>query len=158
ALEGAIADVTPEAAAKYEMLKARLEAHQAWIASAGAQGGPATFDGEDLRPLHNLLVGRPLSGLTARGAICVGLDFSGSQLHAAKFDGADLRDADFSNADLRGASLRATKLAHARFDKANLSRLALSSGGSLPPDLHDADGSAEQFYGATLEDTVAALG
>src|SRR5262249_43236111 len=37
ALEGAIADITPEAAAKYEALKARLEAHQQWIASAGAQ-------------------------------------------------------------------------------------------------------------------------
>src|SRR6185312_5060295 len=158
ALEGAIADVTPEAAAKYDVLKARLEAHQQWIASAGAQGTPANFDGEDLRPLHQLLVGRLLSGLTARGAICIGLDFSGSQLLAAKFDGADLRDANFSNADLRGASLRATRLAHARFDKANLGRLALNNGGSLPPDLREADGNEEQFYGATLEDTIAALG
>jgi uncharacterized protein YjbI with pentapeptide repeats len=159
ALDGAVADVTPQAAAKFDRLKARLDAHQEWIASGGAAGAHANFDGEDLRPLHKLLVGRPLSGISARGAICVGLDFSGSQLQAAKFDRADLRDADFSNADLRGASLRATKLGHARFDRANLGRLPLNNGGALAPDFAEAEGtSEEQFYTAILEDKLTELG
>jgi uncharacterized protein YjbI with pentapeptide repeats len=111
-----------------------------------------------MRPLHKFLVGRPLSGLSARGAICIGLDFSGSQLQAAKFDGADLRDTEFFNADLRGASLRGAKLAHARFERANLGHLPLSKGASLAPDMSDAVGSADQFAGATLEDKVEDLG
>jgi uncharacterized protein YjbI with pentapeptide repeats len=158
ALVGCIADVTPAAAGKFGELKSRLDAHQQWISSGGAHGAQGVLDGEDLRPLRDLLVGRQLSGLSVRNAICVGLDFSGGQLQAAKFDGADLRDANFSNADLRGASLRATKLAHARFDKANLRALQLTSGSALAPDLTGADAIEEQFYGATLDDKITALG
>jgi uncharacterized protein YjbI with pentapeptide repeats len=158
ALAGCVTGVTPEAMAKFDQLKQKLDAHQEWISTGGATGGPANFDGEDLRPLHKLLLGRPLTGLSARGAIAIGIDFSGSQLQAAKFEGADLREADFSNADLRGASLRATKLAHARFDQANLGRLPLTSGSSLAPDLTGADASEEQFFAATLEDKISDLG
>jgi uncharacterized protein YjbI with pentapeptide repeats len=158
ALAGCIADVTPAAAGKFGELKSRLDAHQQWISSGGAQGAQGVLDGEDLRPLRDLLVGRQLSGLSVRNAICIGLDFSGGQLQAAKFDGADLRDANFSNADLRGASLRATKLAHARFDKANLRALQLTSGSALAPDLAGADATEEQFYDATLDDKITALG
>jgi uncharacterized protein YjbI with pentapeptide repeats len=158
ALAGCVTGVTPDAAAKFDQLKSKLEAHQEWISTSGAAGGPANFDGEDLRPLHKLLVGRPLTGLSARSALAIGIDFSGSQLQAAKFDGADLREANFSNADLRGASLRATKLAHARFDQANLGRLPLTSGSSLAPDLTGADASEEQFFAAMLEDKLSDLG
>jgi uncharacterized protein YjbI with pentapeptide repeats len=158
AMEGCIGDITQESARKFDQLKVRLEAHQQWITSAGAQGSPANFDGEDLRPLQKLLVGRSLTGLSAKNATCVGLDFSGSQLQGAKFDGADLRDANFSTADLRGASLRSTRLAHARFDKANLCRLMLTSGAMLAPDLSGADASEDQFYSATLDDKLASLG
>lgn len=158
ALAGCIADVTPEAAAKFDHLKARLESHQQWISCGGGKGSPANFDGEDLRPLQKLLVGRPLTGLSARGANCIGLDFSGSQLQAAKFDGSDLRDADFSNADLRGASLRMAKLAHARFAGANLGSLSLNSGSVLAPDFTGAEASEEQFYNAILDGKIALLG
>lgn len=158
ALAGSVTDVPPQAMEKFPSLKARLDAHQQWIASGGSAGAPANFDNEDLRPLQSLLIGRPLSGISARGAICIGLDFSGAQLQAAKFDGADLRDAEFFNADLRGASLRGAKLAHARFERCNLGHLPLSKGASLAPDLSDADGTAEQFTGATLEDEIADLG
>jgi uncharacterized protein YjbI with pentapeptide repeats len=157
-LVGCVADVTPAAAAKFDHLKARLDAHQQWISSAGAAGGPANFDGEDLRPLRKLLVGRPLTGLSARGAVCVGLDFSGSQLQAVKFDGADLRDVNFSNADMRGASLRNCKLAHAQFEGSNLGHLPLTSGAALAPDLLGADGTEEQFYKAMLDGTISSLG
>ena len=158
ALAGSIMDVTPEAASKFDQLKARLDAHQQWISSGGSQGAQGVFDGEDLRPLRDLLVGRPLTGLSLRNAICIGLDFSGSQLQAAKFVGADLRDANFSNADLRGASLRGTKLAHATFEKTNLGSLPLTNGSAMAPDLTGAEATVEQFYRATLEDTVTALG
>jgi uncharacterized protein YjbI with pentapeptide repeats len=158
ALAGCVADVTPEAAGKFDQLKAQLDGHQQWISSGGAAGSPANFDGADLRPLQKLLVGRPLTGLSARRANCIGLDFSGSQLQASKFEGADLRDANFSNADLRGASLRSAKLAHAKFDGANLGHLALTSGSSLAPDLTGADATEEQFYKTVLDDKISALG
>ncbi len=158
AIAGCVGDITPQAAARFETLKARLEAHQIWVTSFGAQGAPANFEGEDLRPLQGLLVGRSLAGLCARNAVCVGLDFSGSQLQAAKLDGADLRDANFSNADLRGVSLRTAKLTHARFGNSNLGRLPLTNGTSLAPDLSGADASEDQFRGAMFDDKLASLG
>src|ERR1700749_4332888 len=158
ALKGCVTDITPEAAAKFDKLKAALDGHQQWISSGGTQGAQAVFDGEDLRPLRDLLVGRSLSGLSARNANCIGLDFSGSQLQAAKFDGADLRDVNFTNADLRGASLKSTRLSHAIFEKANLGALPLTNGSGLMPDLTGADATEEQFHRAVLQERVAALG
>jgi uncharacterized protein YjbI with pentapeptide repeats len=158
AMEGCVTDISPDAEAKFDQLKAKLDAHQLWAASGGAKGSPANLDGEDLRPLQGLLVGRSLTGISARRAMAVGLDFSGTHLQAAKFDGADLRDTNFSNADLRGASMRAAKLIHAKFDRANLGRLSLTNGSSLAPDLSDADATEEQFLLASLEDTIFALG
>ena len=158
AVAGAIRDVTPEAAAKLDHLKAQLEAQQTWISSGGQSGVRAILDGEDLRPLRQLFVGRALTGLSARNAIAIGLDFSGSQFQAAKFDGADLRDADFTGADLRGASFRSANLAHARFDKANLERLKLNNGGEMKPDLSGAQATPNQFLGATMQDKPLELG
>jgi uncharacterized protein YjbI with pentapeptide repeats len=158
ALDGCVTDVTPEADAKFEELKARLDSHERWIATLGAEGTPAILDGEDLRPLQQLMAGRSLSGLSARNAIAIGLDFSGSELQAAKFEGTDLRDAIFSNADLRGVSLRAARLAHAKFEKANLGHLALTSGVMLAPDLTNAEAVADQFFGALEGSDIASLG
>jgi uncharacterized protein YjbI with pentapeptide repeats len=158
AMQGCICDVTPQAAAKSDELRAMLDAHQVWIATNGARGAPAILDGEDLRPVHQLLVGRPLTGLSAKRACAVGIDFSGSQLQAAKFEGADLRDASFSNADMRGVSLNGARIAHAKFDKANLRRLILANGSTLATDLNVADASPEQFFGAVLDEELAALG
>ncbi len=158
ALEGAVVDVKPEAAAKLDTLKARIEAHELWITSGGKEGAPATLDGEDLRPLKAHFAGRQLAGLSARNTVAVGLDFSGSFLQAARFEGADLRDANFSGADLRGISLRAAKLAHAKFDKSNLGSLKLNSGTQLVPDLTGSDATSGQFFSAALEDELAKLG
>ncbi|MBL6854378.1 MAG: pentapeptide repeat-containing protein [Alphaproteobacteria bacterium] len=158
AIAGAVRDVTPEAAAKFDQLKAQLESHQTWVMSAGANGVRAVLDGEDLRPLRQLFVSRTLTGLSARNAVAIGLDFSGSQLQAAKFDGADLRDANFSNADLRGASFRGANLAHACFDGANLNRLKLNNGSEMKPDFSGAQAAEVQFHRATLGDQLAELG
>jgi uncharacterized protein YjbI with pentapeptide repeats len=145
-LEGAVRDTTPEAAAKAGALKARLEAHQQWIATQGREGAPANLEGEDLRPLQNHLLGRRLSGLAARHAVAIGLDFSESQLQAAKFEGADLRGANFSKADLRGASFKDAKLAHANFTGADLRALPLANGTMLAADLGGV--TEEQLRGA----------
>jgi uncharacterized protein YjbI with pentapeptide repeats len=158
ALADCVKDVSPEAASRFDELKARLEAHQEWIASGGSRGAPANFDGEDLRPLQRLLVGRPLTGLSARRAVAIGIDFSGSQLQAAKFDGADFRDANFSNADLRGISMRGTRLAHAKFDKADLSRLTLTNGTPIFSDLAEAGVTGEQFLTAILDEDLSGFG
>lgn len=158
ALEGCLMDITPEARKMTDQLKARLDSHQEWVATSGKGGIRAVVDGQDLRPLRDIFASRSLTGLSARGAIAVGVDFSQSQLQAAKFDGADLRGADFSGADIRGASFKAAKLAHAKFDRANLCALQLTNGGSLKPDLSGAEGTTEQFIGAQFDSNLLDLG
>lgn len=157
ALASCICDVTPQAAAKFDELRLKLDAHQQWIASGGANGARAVLDGEDLRPVRQLLVGRPLTGLSAQRACAVGIDFAGSELQAAKLDGADLRDALFSNADMRGVSLNGARIAHAKFDRANLGRLTMANGTAVVTDLNVADPAQDQFYGAILDGELAAL-
>ncbi|MGZ5932367.1 MAG: pentapeptide repeat-containing protein [Rhizomicrobium sp.] len=158
ALDGCVLDVAPGAQAKIDIITSQLDAHRLWLASDGKKGIPAILDGEDLRPLRGMLTDHELAGLSAKKTNCIGLDFSGSQLQAAKFDGADLRDVDFSGCDLRGVSFRGAKLAHAKFERAILKRLRLTNGTTLAPDFTGADGSERQFSGAILEDDLGALG
>ena len=158
ALAGCVTDVTPEAMAKGEVLKRRLEAHQIWLSSGGAQPDHAVLDGEDLRPLQQFLMGRRLAGLSMRRVVAVGVDFSDCWLQGTKFDGADLRDANFSGADMRGASLRNVRLVHAKFERANLQRLSLFDGAALAPDLTGADAIEAQFSDALLEGRPFDLG
>jgi uncharacterized protein YjbI with pentapeptide repeats len=99
-----------------------------------------------------------LGGLSARGALAIGIDFSGAQLQAAKFDGADVRDANFSDGDLRGISLRNARLTHARFDRADLGRLMLTSGKPLYSNLTGADVSPEQFLDVVFDDDLPEFG
>jgi len=147
-LEGAIRDISPEALARTNQYKAVLEGHERWIASAGKEGAAAVLEGADLRALEKLLSGRKLTGLLARKAVGIEMDFSGSELQAAKFDGADLRGANFSKADLRGVSFKGAKLAHARFDGANLGGLKLGDNNMLAADLTDAEVSEQQLQAA----------
>jgi uncharacterized protein YjbI with pentapeptide repeats len=153
-----VTDVSAGSAAKAAALLEQLESHQLWIGSNGKQGAAAVLDGEDLRPLQKHFAGRPLTGLSARNAIAIGLDFSGCQLQGAKFDGADLRDADFSRADLCGATFVAAKLGHAKFAKAHLGNLRLLSGEIVAPCLRDAEAVQRQFRETVLDDDLAVLG
>lgn len=158
AFAGCVIDATPGSIVKAPALRDKLEAHQLWIASDGAQGLAAVLDGEDLRPLKKDFAGRMLAGLSARHAIAIGVDFSGCQLQGARFDGSDLRDANFSRADLCGASFHGAKLAHGQFAKAHLGNLQLVSGEVLPPSLSGAEAVAQQFRDAILDDKLTALG
>ncbi len=158
ALKDCVLDVTAQALAKSAELKAKLDAHHAWVVSNGKQGTAAVLDGEDLRPLQKEIAGRSLIGFSARHVIAIGVSFAGCQLHGAKLEGADLRDADFTGADLSGVSLKGAKLGHARFDKAILRNLRLLSGQIVRPDLTGAEASEEQFQGASLDESVYALG
>jgi uncharacterized protein YjbI with pentapeptide repeats len=157
ALEGCVTDVPPQAAARAGMIAARLDAHQQCIESHGAKGARAVLDGEDLRPIANLLTARQLTGLSACRVLAIGMDFSGCQLQGARFDGADLRECDFSHADLRGASFRNAKLAHANFDSANLNCLRLPDGSDLAPDFTGSSATKSRLFNAILDDNVAAL-
>jgi len=158
ALAECLTDVSQQAVAKSDALKNALAIHQAWISSNGTQGTAAILDGEDLRPLQGSFAGRSLTGLSARDAIAVGVDFSGSQLQGAKFDGADLRDSDFSSAELCGASFKAAQLGHAKFDKAHLGNLRLLTGKVVTPSLLGAEAVAEQFDSAILDERLDVLG
>jgi uncharacterized protein YjbI with pentapeptide repeats len=151
ALRGCVVDVTTGAIARTGELRARLEAHQQWVASGGTEGSPAVLDGEDLRPLQQMFVGRQLTGLSARDAVAIGVDFRECQLQGARFEGADLRDADFTSADLRGVSFKAAKLNHARFERADLRSFRLLNGAMRVTDLSDAQKTEHQFDGALLE-------
>lgn len=158
ALDGAVLDISHEAAARTGALKAALARHQDWVVSSGKEGEQAKFPGEDLRPLEGNLSNRVLSTLEMPGCCAVGVDFSGSHLQAAKFDGADLRDANFTGADLRGASFRGARLAHARLDHINLGNLVMADGRVIKPDFAGADASFAQFMTATLDNSLASLG
>lgn len=152
ALKDCVTDVSPETIKAFDQMRARLDGHQEWIVSGGAQGKHCVFDGEDMRLLTKLVVGRPLTGLSARGAIAIGLNFSGCQLQGARFDGTDLRDCDFTGADLRGASFRDAKISHARFDKADIRNLLLNSGNTRPTDFTGAQVTNDQFAAALREE------
>lgn len=158
ALEGAITEPSAEAAARAQELKPLLDVHQLWIRTGGLEGKPAVLDGEDLRPLQSFFAGRHLTGLSARNANAIGVNFAGCQLQGARFEGADLRDADFSEADLRAASFRSARLAHARFSKADLRPLILKDGRRHRVDLWEAVAQADQFSGAQLDGAIAELG
>ena len=158
ALDDCVLSMTREAADKAGALTATLDAHQLLISSGAAKGAPAVLDGEDLRAVFDKFIGRPLTGLSARRVVAIGLDFSGAQLQGARFEGADLRECDFSGADLRGASFKDAKLAHAKFEKTNLGSLSLPGGKKLAPDFTGALAAKSQFHYAILETNIAALG
>jgi len=158
AFAGCIFDISPQARAKAQGLAEAISQHHRWVSSNGADGSVACLDGEDLRPLMGHFQGRNLAGLSARGAIAIGLDFSKSQLQGTKFDGADLRGANFSDTDLSGVSFHVARLAHARFTSARLSNLHLRHGETLAPNFLGADATPEQFADAVLEESLAALG
>lgn len=155
---GCIFDVSPEARTKAPGLAEKVAQHHRWVSSNGTEGAVACLDGEDLRPLAGHLQERNLAGLSARGAIAIGLDFSQSQLQGAKFEGADLRGANFSHTDLSGASFHAARLGHARFTQARIGNLHLRNGELLAPNFLGADATPEQFGDAVLEESLAALG
>lgn len=158
ALEGCVLDITPEAHAKAEELRAMLIAHEQWAASEGANGKIAILDGEDLRPLQDFTAGRRLTGLSAKGVIALNINFSGCRLQATKFDNADLRGANFSECDLRGASFKGANLSHATFAKARLGPLKLTSGGELAINMTGALASSHQFLNATVDCPLPDLG
>lgn len=151
-------DPGPEQHAKIEILKAKVAGHMQWVASNGEAGAAAHLDGEDLRVVGDQFRGRSLVGLSACGAVGIGVDFSSCQLQGAKFDGADLRGASFNGADLSGASFHCAKLAHGRFDHARLGNLQLRSGEILMPNLSGAEVTPDQIKRAILDESLAALG
>jgi uncharacterized protein YjbI with pentapeptide repeats len=158
ALEGCVLDISPEAEAKAEELKAMIIAHELWIASEGANGKTAALDGEDLRPLQDFPAGRRLTGLSLRNTVALNLNFADARLQAAKFDNADLRGANFSGCDLRGASFKGANLSHATFAKARLGPLKLASGGELPIVMVGALANSQQFINATVDCPLPELG
>ncbi len=158
ALAGCVLDVTEAAVARADTLFDAIRAHHDYVVSAASRGRPASLDGEDLRVVRRSFAARALTGLAARRATAIGVDFSNAQLQGARFDGADMRECDFSGADLRGASFRGCRLAHARFDGARIGALDLADGRPMPPDFTGAQAVPHQFAYAILDGDIAALG
>lgn len=157
-LKSCVTDPTPETIKRFDEMRSKLDLHQQWIVSAGKEGSHCVLDGEDIRLLQKFVVGRPLTGLSAKNAIAIGLNFSGCQLQGAKLDGADLRDADFTGADLRGASFRGANISHARFGKTDMRGLPLINGQVRNVDFTDATGLEEQFATCQLDGAASMLG
>ena len=139
ALDHCLVDPGVDAKQRAAELLDRLAAAGRWVATNGAEGGPAVLDDEDIRPLADALKNRPLPGLSARRICAIGVSFAGSQMPGANFEGADLREADFSEADLRGASFKGANLRGARFDNTNLQPLPLANGRGREVDLSGAN-------------------
>jgi uncharacterized protein YjbI with pentapeptide repeats len=132
------------ASARAHLLE-KLTLHQHWIATDGHEGVAAVFDGEDLRPLADMVRTSKLTAISAKGAIGVVMDFSGCELQGANFENADLRGASFEKADLRGVRFHNARLDHARFTGADLRPLRLHSGDYLPCDFTGADLAEDQL-------------
>jgi uncharacterized protein YjbI with pentapeptide repeats len=142
ALRDCVLEIAPQSLAKREEFRAKLDAHQRWVTTNGQQGALGSLDGEDVRSVSTLFTNRVLTGINMRRTLCVGIDFSGSQIQAAKFDGSDLRGADLSGVDLRGTTFKGANLLHANFDGADLRALRIGDGATL----------ASDFSGATVND------
>jgi uncharacterized protein YjbI with pentapeptide repeats len=145
ALKRSIVEPTAAAIERCAELVERLQASGRWLASNGAEGGPAVLDDEDLRPLGNAFERQRLTAMSARRVCGIGVSFVGAHLQAANFDGADLREADFTGADLRGASLRGANLRHARFAEADIRALPLAQGRKRETDFTGADHAGDCF-------------
>jgi uncharacterized protein YjbI with pentapeptide repeats len=151
ALRDCVLDATPQSMAKVEEFRLKLDAHQQWVSTNGQQGGLGSLDGEDVRPVSALFTGRILTGICMRKAVCIGIDFSGSQIQGAKFNGADLRGANFSGVDLRGTSFEGANLVHANFDGADLRALQLGHGATLGSNFKGANVTNDQLQNAIRE-------
>jgi len=143
AIAGCVFDPKPADFARIDQILGEIAQGEAWVTSNGRSGRSASVDKLDLRPAAGAFAKRRLVGLSARGVVAVGVDFSGTELPGANFDGADLRGANFQGADLRGASFRGANLAHAVFQGADTSALPLRDGRTRPVQLDGAilDGS-----------------
>ena len=157
-LEECLFDASGDATARANKLKAIFLRHEQVVSSGTATETKAVLDHDDLRPLNGFFPDRKLAGLSARGVIAVGVDFSKCQLQAANFDGADLRSANFTGADLRGLSLKGAKIAHAQLDSADIREFPLASGRVVLPDLTGTVVAPRQLESAILSQSVVELG
>ena len=137
-LTGVLRSPGEEALARAEELAERALDANAWAESGGVFGEPATFDGEDLRPLGDRLKDLKLPGLSARHACFAGMDLRGASLQGAGLEGADLRGCDLRGADLRGVRLNGALLNRADLRGANLGALAISKDRFMPATLVEA--------------------
>jgi uncharacterized protein YjbI with pentapeptide repeats len=151
ALKTCLLPPAPEAITRVTQILQMLELHQRWIATHARSGSAAILDGEDLRPLPGSVGKFPLTAISAKRAIAVGMDFSGTQLQGADFEAADLRGASFEGADLRGANFSGANLAHAKFLAADLTSLQLASGGAKPCRFDGTMVQREQLVEAILD-------
>lgn len=151
ALKDCLLPPSQQAMAAKERLIFQLNAHRSWVETDARLGTCGVFDGQDLRPLADVIGKFKLTAISARGAIAAGVDFSCTELQGANFEKADLRGASFEGADLRGAKFKGALLHHAKFLGADMRALRLKSGEMLPCDMSGAEFSDEQRSAAIFE-------
>ncbi len=103
-----------------------LEAHTAWIATAGENGTRLDLSGYDLRDVEKLR-DYPLTAIKARGANFLGQNMEGIEMQSALLDEADLRDGRLGYSDIRGSSLKNALLTRADLTGANMAPLLFSN-------------------------------
>jgi uncharacterized protein YjbI with pentapeptide repeats len=144
-LKSCILAPSPEAVSARPQQIVKLHFHQRWVNSDALEGKCAVFDGEDLRPIGDVIGKYKLTAMSAKRAIAVAMDFSGTELQGANFEEADLRGANFESTDLRGVRFRGARLDHAKFMGADMRALLLRSGEKLECDLFGAKVTDEQL-------------
>jgi uncharacterized protein YjbI with pentapeptide repeats len=125
-----------------------IVAHVRWVSTNGAEGAVLTLDNIDLRGGPSLREVE-LPGLSAEGAIFIGLDLTRASLVGARLKGADLRNCTLKGADLRGANLEQARLNGADLRDAKLGPL-LSGDRSFSTNLRDALLRRTDLRGADL--------
>ena len=145
-------DVPPEAVARAGMLAAKLDAHQQCIASDGAKGARAVLDGEDLRPIANLLVGGGhVTGLSACRVLAIGLTSRDVSSRARGSTTPTCANATSPTPISVVPRFRNAKLAHANFENADLDSLRLPDGTDMPADFTGSSATKSRLFSAILE-------
>jgi len=120
--------------------------HAKWVATQGAEGHRANFDGKDL-------AGADLAGTALAGAGFRRADLSDACMAEARLDGADLRYATMSAADCSAAVLGVAQLRHADLRLANLEGANLRGADLSGARLGGARLDGADFNGAILVET-----
>lgn len=105
-----------------EEMKTHLDAHQAWLSSAGREGARADLAGCDLSDAELSSINLRRANLTRANLIRANLaaaDLTDASLSAANLSLADLRGAKLVNADLSGAMLRGAILRNVDLETAS---------------------------------------
>lgn len=134
-------------------LSKRLELHELWLKTNGAEGVRLDLSRESVpgTDTHDaILTGAKLNDADLRHADMNGTDLIGSDLRGADLRGAQLEGADFSAASLKGVRLHGAKLERSNLERAKLAFADLRDANLADANLIEADLMGAKLRGVDM--------